>query len=520
VLSTGASLAWAALSAGFYDVVETDAWVPQAPGPSGITYYDAHGTMLVVDSDRNNYAEFDDDGIDIWEMTLDGTLVNSWGTGFEAGQEEPTGIDYDSTNNRIFITDDDGSYYIFLPGVDNEFGTADDPGTPMPIAVNGSGDTEDPAYDAASNNLFVLDGGGTIFRLNPSNGSVLATIDLSGLGPDNWEGLALTTAGELLVGANEAQEIWVISVNPDVNGDAVSLQPQIGLGNLNGDGSDLVLVSGLGISTPGVGTGAYDIWVADRQGTSNDDNPGNIDGRVWRLSTDGTPPPPPSTTTTPSSTTTTTTAITSTTTTPGATTTTTVPGTTTTTQPDPSPDPIDPFTDDDGHIFENAIEWLAAEGITQGCNPPLNTRFCPDDNVTRGQMAAFLVRAFKFSDNGGGNLFTDDDSSLFENAIDRLATAGVTVGCNPPSNTRFCPDDNVTRGQMAAFLVRAFGYVDGAGADWFADDDSSLFENAIDRLRTAAVTQGCNPPDNTRYCPDQYVTRGQMAAFLKRAFGE
>jgi hypothetical protein len=72
-------------------------------------------------------------------------------------------------------------------------------------------------------------------------------------------------------------------------------------------------------------------------------------------------------------------------------------------------------------------------------------------------MAAFLVRAMGYTDNGGGNLFVDDDGHLFENAIDKLGTAGVTQGCNPPTNDRFCPDDKVTRGQMAAFLKRALG---------------------------------------------------------------
>ncbi|MFP3915514.1 MAG: S-layer homology domain-containing protein, partial [Actinomycetota bacterium] len=84
-------------------------------------------------------------------------------------------------------------------------------------------------------------------------------------------------------------------------------------------------------------------------------------------------------------------------------------------------------------------------------------RFCPDDPVTRGQMAAFLVRALGYSAAGAGNLFGDDNGSVFEADIDRLATAGVTRGCNPPQNDRFCPDDPVTRGQMAAFLNRAMG---------------------------------------------------------------
>ena len=115
------------------------------------------------------------------------------------------------------------------------------------------------------------------------------------------------------------------------------------------------------------------------------------------------------------------------------------------------------FVDDDGHTFEADIEWLADEGITKGCNPPVNDRFCPDDFVTRGQMAAFLVRAFGYADDGGGDLFVDDIGSTFEADIDKLGTAGVTKGCNPPTNNRYCPNEFVTRGQMAAFLHRALG---------------------------------------------------------------
>ncbi len=50
------------------------------------------------------------------------------------------------------------------------------------------------------------------------------------------------------------------------------------------------------------------------------------------------------------------------------------------------------FTDDDDSMFEAHIEWMADSGITLGCNPPANDNYCPDDNVTRGQMAAFMHR--------------------------------------------------------------------------------------------------------------------------------
>ncbi len=117
---------------------------------------------------------------------------------------------------------------------------------------------------------------------------------------------------------------------------------------------------------------------------------------------------------------------------------------------------IDPprFTDTLGSVFADDIDWLAETGITKGCNPPSNDRFCPDLPVTRGQMAAFLVRALGFTDRGSVD-FVDDDNSIFEADIEKLAAAGITRGCNPPTNDRFCPDSYVTRGQMAAFLRRA-----------------------------------------------------------------
>lgn len=177
-----------------------------------------------------------------------------------------------------------------------------------------------------------------------------------------------------------------------------------------------------------------------------------------------------------------------------------------------------PFRDDDGSVFETDIGWLAETGITQGCNPPTNDRFCPSRNVTREQMAAFLVRALGLPADGAGDPFTDDDGSIFEDEIEALAAAGITLGCNPPANDRFCPKKTVTRGQMAAFLSRAYGFT-SPGGDSFGDDDGTIFEGVIEALAAAGVTQGCNPPDNDRFCPDNPVTRGQMAAFLHRAAG-
>jgi hypothetical protein len=132
-------------------------------------------------------------------------------------------------------------------------------------------------------------------------------------------------------------------------------------------------------------------------------------------------------------------------------------------------------------------------------------------------MAAFLVRFLGLTASDSSISFTDTVGSIFAGDIRKLATAGITRGCNPPANTEFCPHDSVTRGQMAAFLVRALGLTDDGGGDLFVDDDGSIFQEDIDRLATAGITKGCNPPANTRFCPYSSVTRGQMAAFLHRA---
>lgn len=173
------------------------------------------------------------------------------------------------------------------------------------------------------------------------------------------------------------------------------------------------------------------------------------------------------------------------------------------------------FCDDDRSTFEDAIERIAGAGITQGCNPPANNRFCPDEPVTRGAMAAFLTRGVAMPE-GSGISFDDVSGSIFEDAILRLAAAGITTGCNPPANTRFCPGDYVTRGEMAAFLTRALSLPEAHGID-FADDNESTFESDIEAIAAAGITTGCDPPTNTRFCPDEYVTRGQMAQFLANA---
>ncbi len=165
-----------------------------------------------------------------------------------------------------------------------------------------------------------------------------------------------------------------------------------------------------------------------------------------------------------------------------------------------------PFTDINSSSFRNDILFIYSRGVTAGCTA---TTYCPDANVSRDQMASFLVRALNLPATST-DYFDDDNGSIHEGNINRLAAAGVTVGC---AVRRYCPKDPVNRDQMASFLVRAF-HLPASSIDAFTDDNGNQHENNINALAASGITGGCAPG---KYCPQIAVTRGQMAAFLHRA---
>jgi parallel beta helix pectate lyase-like protein/S-layer family protein len=168
----------------------------------------------------------------------------------------------------------------------------------------------------------------------------------------------------------------------------------------------------------------------------------------------------------------------------------------------------DGFIDIATSIFRDDIIWISDQGITSGCS---TDRYCPDASVSRGQMAAFLSRALNLPASSV-DAFDDDNGSLFEADINRVAAAGIATGCG---DRLYCPDASVTREQMASFLARALS-LPPSGTDYFTDDNTSIHEGAINSIRAAGITSGCTA---TLYCPKGVVSRGQMAAFLHRAFG-
>jgi nitrous oxidase accessory protein NosD len=164
------------------------------------------------------------------------------------------------------------------------------------------------------------------------------------------------------------------------------------------------------------------------------------------------------------------------------------------------------FVDDDGHLHEADINTLAAAGITKGCDAQ-GTRFCPDDPVSRAQMASFLVRALHLPD--GEDRFQDDASSPHQADINALAAAGITKGCDA-QGARFCPDDPVSRAQMASFLVRALDLVMTPAPPTTSTTTTTLTSSPT----TVPCPSTTSPPDTTTttlaLVPDVVVEPGQL----------
>jgi hypothetical protein len=183
--------------------------------------------------------------------------------------------------------------------------------------------------------------------------------------------------------------------------------------------------------------------------------------------------------------------------------------------------------------YFDAANLMFQAGVTTGCvqsDDPTLRQYCPGNLVTRQEMAAFLVRAITGETTPLNYTqtpyFTDvPTSNSFFPHVQKLRDLGITTGCGG-NTTLFCPTDNVPRWQMAMFLIRARLTLNGATfnfrpAPYFADVPWNVEGNGqpfafIQRLYEEHVTNGC-PAQVLSFCPDNLVTRGDMASFIMRA---
>jgi glucose/arabinose dehydrogenase len=174
----------------------------------------------------------------------------------------------------------------------------------------------------------------------------------------------------------------------------------------------------------------------------------------------------------------------------------------------------------------SSIEGLRSAGLTGGCSQDPSA-YCPEADVTRAQMAVFLERGIHGSGYtppaATGTVFGDVPTDHWAAAwIEQLYADGITSGCSSDP-LMYCPEDPVSRAQMAVFLERAMHWPDsysppvGSGT-LFADVPGSYWAvDWIEQLYADGITSGCSS-DPLIYCPEEPVTRAEMAVFLVKTF--
>jgi hypothetical protein len=180
-----------------------------------------------------------------------------------------------------------------------------------------------------------------------------------------------------------------------------------------------------------------------------------------------------------------------------------------------------------GYWAHDPILEIASAGITGGCstNPPL---FCPENTLTRAQMAVFIETSLGVALSSlpgcSETVFNDVNlatvGDVFCRFIEDFAARGITGGCG---GGNYCPNDPVTRQQMAIFLEAALGRIPdqlpAACSGAFSDVNSGTAQEQfvcriIEDFAVQGITGGCG---NGIFCPNDPVTRAQMAVFLVAA---
>jgi ELWxxDGT repeat protein len=172
------------------------------------------------------------------------------------------------------------------------------------------------------------------------------------------------------------------------------------------------------------------------------------------------------------------------------------------------------------HWAWSFVEALVDSGLTGGCG---QGRYCPDQTVTRAEAAVFVVRGVHgigfVPPPATGTVFADVPAGFWAAPwIEQLAADGLTRGCNltPPL---YCPERLLTRAEIAVLLLRARhgnAYTPPpATGTVFTDVPVGYWAPWIEQLAAEGITGGCAPD---LYCPENPVTRAEMAVFLAKTF--
>jgi uncharacterized protein YjiK len=278
------------------NTIDTSQFSPPSPDPSGITFLPSSNTLLISDSEVNEMVIFE--GANLFEVTLSGSLVNTYDTLFFSG--EPTGLDYNPDSGHLFISDDNRNMIFEIalgengPITDNVINSFD-------TTLFGSFDPEGVSFDSWNKHLFIADGNnGELYQLIPGDNGIydgvppegddqVVSFDTTELGLVDIEDVTFNTDnGHLYIISRGSSKNSVTETTTD--GELVNIIDISAANARHPDGITFAPCSG----SPTVKC----LYIADR-GVDNNFDPNENDGKIYEMSlpsvTPGNNPPEVST---------------------------------------------------------------------------------------------------------------------------------------------------------------------------------------------------------------------------------
>lgn len=180
--------------------------------------------------------------------------------------------------------------------------------------------------------------------------------------------------------------------------------------------------------------------------------------------------------------------------------------------------PLSKYFDDVGHNkFAVFIDAMKERGVTNGCSSSNPRIFCPDDTLTRGQAAAFMVRSLGLTPTQYASYSYPDVNGVgaFDNYIEYLTQLGVVSGY---SDGQFKSDLPVERGQLAKMIINTLErrerstYTCAPSGQTFPDIPTNHpFYNFIQCMAQSQITHGYS--DGT-FKSDRQITRAEASKLI------
>jgi hypothetical protein len=275
----------AAAGPALVQVIDSSIWPKPSPDPAGITYWPAHDTLVVADSEIDEMSIFD--GANVFESTRAGVQVQTYD--ISKLNNEPAGIDIDvAPNGHFFISNDSAKkIYDFDLGPDRRLGTGDDIVRVFLTSAFGNTDPEGLTIGPGGK-IYTVDGSGQeVYATDPGSGGrfgdgndTTTHFDVAVLGIQDPEGVDYNPAsGTLYIADRKTTKVWEVTT-------AGALVRSIDVHALVASARDL---GDLTLAPSSTGSGEQHLYIVDR-GIDNNKDPNENDGKIYEISLGDTPP--------------------------------------------------------------------------------------------------------------------------------------------------------------------------------------------------------------------------------------